>query len=162
MKDYFNNFNFILNNIKRLYFNKLNNDQRFWTYAEYGFLICLLHESSEFKDNNSVLNYSSSIKLYIDNIIQHRLQSDLEEIQIKLQGKILAFDVHSTMFDSLGESETGGFIDGCDTPPPEFWIYFDGENLYSFIPAEFIEIVNSAIEVSMGESLVWYTDLIEI
>jgi hypothetical protein len=31
------------------------------------------------------------------------------------------------MFDCLGEKETGGFIDGCDTPPPEFWIHFDGK-----------------------------------
>jgi hypothetical protein len=43
----------------------------------------------------------------------------------------------------LGEKETGGFIDGCDTPPPEFWIHFDGENLYSFIPNEFTNIVSS-------------------
>lgn len=72
------------------------------------------------------------------------------------------FDVHSSMFYYLGEKETGGFIDGCDTPPPEFWIHFDGEILYSYIPAEFIEMVNSAIMVSMSESLEWKTDLIEI
>lgn len=66
------------------------------------------------------------------------------------------------MFDCLGEKETGGFIDGCDTPPPEFWIHFDGENLYSFIPNEFTNIVDLAIDISMSGSLEWYTDVIEI
>ncbi|WP_336942792.1 hypothetical protein [Acinetobacter modestus] len=158
-----NSFNEILNNVKSLYFFNLNVDKRFWQHAEYDFLIRFLHESSKIKEHKkSVDNYSSRLHSYFDKVIQNRLKLDINKSLLKLEGKILAFNVHLTMFDSLGEGETGGFIDGCDTPPPEFWIHFDGENLYSFIPAEFIEIVNSAIEVSMGESLVWYTDLIEI
>ncbi|ESK53978.1 hypothetical protein [Acinetobacter tjernbergiae] len=158
-----NSFDEILNNIKYLYFFNLNGSKRFWQHAEYDFLICFLHESSKIKEHNErVDNYSSRLHSYFDQVIQNRLNLEINKSLLKLEGKILAFNVHSTMFDSLGESETGGFIDGCDTPPPEFWIYFDGENLYSFIPAEFIEIVNSAIEVSMGESLKWKTDLIEI
>lgn len=158
-----NSFNEILNNVKSLYFLNLNVEKRFWQYAEYGFLIRFLHESSKIKEHKKrVDNYSSRLRSYFDKVIQNRLKLDINKSSLKLAGKILAFNVHLTMFDSLSEGETGGFIDGCDTPPPEFWIYFDGENLYSFIPAEFIEIVNSAIDVSMGESLVWYTDLIEM
>lgn len=34
--------------------------------------------------------------------------------------------------------------------------------LFSFIPDEFIAIVNNVIEVSISESLEWYLDEIEI
>lgn len=46
--------------------------------------------------------------------------------------------------------------------PPEFWIHFDGENLYSFIPNELTNIVDLAIDILMSGSLEWYTDVIEI
>ncbi len=158
-----NSFDGILNNVKSLYFFNLNVDKRFWQQAEYDFLVRFLHESSKMKEHNKrANNYSSLLHSSFDKVIQNRLQLDINESLLKLEGRILAFNVHLTMFDSLGEGETGGFIDGCDTLPPEFWIHFDGENLYSFIPAEFIEIVNSAIMVSMSESLEWKTDLIEI
>ena len=156
-------FDEILNNVKSLYFFNLNVDKRFWQHAEYDFLIRFLHESSKIKKHKkSVDNYSSRLRSYFDKVIQNRLQLDINKSLLKLEGKILAFNGHLTMVDSLGEGETGGFIDGCDTPPPEFWIHFDGEILYSYIPAEFIEMVNSAIMVSMSESLEWKTDLIEI
>ncbi|KKW81604.1 hypothetical protein ACN19N_07210 [Acinetobacter sp. LF10] len=158
-----NSFVDILNNVKSLYFFNLNVDKRFWQHAEYGFLIRFLHESSKIKEHKKrVDNYSSRLRSYFDKVIQNRLKLDINKSLLKLEGKILAFHVHLTMFDSLGEGETSGFIDGCDTPPPELWIYFDGEILYSYIPAEFIEMVNSAIMVSMSGSLEWYTDVIEI
>ncbi len=156
-------FDGILNNVKSLYFFNLNVDKRFWQHAEYDFLIRFLHESSKIKKHKkSVDNYSSLLHSYFDKVIQNRLQLDINKSLLKLEGKILAFNVHLTMFDSLGEGETGGFIDGCDTPPPEFWIHFDGENLYSFIPNEFTNIVDLAIDISMSGSLEWYTDVIEI
>lgn len=158
-----NSFVEILNNVKSLYFFNLNVDKRFWQHAEYDFLIRFLQESSKIKDHKkSIDHYTSRLHSYFDKVIQNRLKLDINKSSLKLEGKILAFNVHLTMFDSLGEGETGGFIDGCDTPPPEFWIHFDGEKLYSFIPAELIETVNRAINISMSESLEWKTDLIEI
>jgi hypothetical protein len=156
-------FEKILNNVKSLYFFNLNVDKRFWQHAEYDFLIRFLHESSKIKEHKKrVDNYSSRLRSYFDKVIQNRLKLDINKSLLKLEGKILAFNVHLTMFDSLGEGETGGFIDGCDTPPPEFWIHFDGENLYSFIPNELTNIVDLAIDISMSGSLEWYTDVIEI
>ena len=158
-----NSFNEILNNVKSLYFFNLNVDKRFWQHAEYGFLIRFLHESLKIKEHKKrVDNYSSRLRSYFDKVIQNRLKLDINKSLLKLEGKILAFNVHLTMFDSLGEGETGGFIDGCDTPPPEFWIHFDGENLYSFIPNELTNIVDLAIDISMSGSLEWYTAVIEI
>lgn len=102
------------------------------------------------------------MQTYFEEAIQARTKYECTSSLIKLKGKILVFDVYSSMFDCLGEKETGGFIDGCDTPPPEFWIHFDGENLYSFIPNEFTNIVDLAIDISMSGSLEWYTDVVEI
>ncbi|ENW80913.1 hypothetical protein F909_02203 [Acinetobacter sp. ANC 3929] len=156
-------FEEILNNVKSLYFFNLNVDKRFWQHAEYDFLIRFLHESSKIKEHKkSVDNYSSRLHSYFDKVIQNRLKLDINKSSLKLEGKILAFNVNLTMFDSLGEGETGGFIDGCDASPPEFWIHFDGENLYSFIPNELTNIVDLAIDISMSGSLEWYTDVIEI
>ncbi|MCM1958820.1 hypothetical protein NCZ17_05500 [Acinetobacter modestus] len=158
-----NSFVEILNNVKSLYFFNLNVDKRFWQHAEYDFLIRFLHESSKIKEHKKrVDNYSSRLRSYFDKVIQNRLKLDINKSSLKLEGKILAFNIHLTMFDSLGEGETGGFIDGCDTPPPEFWIHFDGENLYSFIPNELTNIVDLAIDISMSGSLEWYTAVIEI
>ena len=156
-------FDEILNNVKSLYFFNLKVDKRFWQYAEYDFLVRFLHESSTLNNlNKRVDNYSSRLCTYFDKVIQNRLKLDINKSLLKLEGRVLAFNIHLTMFDCLGEGETGGFIDGCDTPPPEFWIYFDGESLYSFIPNELIETVNRAVDISMSGSLEWYTDLIEI
>ena len=151
-------FEKILNNVKSLYFFNLNVDKRFWQHAEYGFLICFLHESSKIKEHKKrVDNYSSRLRSYFDKVIQNRLKLDINKSLLKLEGKILAFNVHLTMFDSLGEGETGGFIDGCDTPPPEFWIHFDGENLYSFIPNELIEILSILAIDSLYE---WFIGMV--
>ena len=131
--------------------------------TKYNFLYCALRECSI--NNKSDLNldgYSYRMQTYFEEAIQARTKYECTSSLIKLKGKILVFDVHSSMFDCLGEKETGGFIDGCDTPPPEFWIHFDGENLYSFIPNEFTNIVDLAIDISMSGSLEWYTDVIEI
>jgi hypothetical protein len=158
-----NYFDEILNNIKSLYFFNLNVDKIFWQQAEYDFLVRFLHESSKLNDlDKRIDNYSSRLRTYFDKVIQNRLKLDINKSLLKLEGKILVFHVHLTMFDSLGEGETGGFIDGCDTPPPEFWIHFDGESLYSFIPNEFTGLVDLAIDISKSESLEWNTDLIEI
>jgi hypothetical protein len=156
-------FDEILNDIKYWYLENLNKKEMLWQCAKYNFLYCALRECSI--NNKSDLNldgYSYHMQTYFEEAIQARTKYECTSSLIKLKGKILVFDVHSSMFDCLGEKETGGFIDGCDTPPPEFWIHFDGEILYSYIPAEFIEMVNSAIMVSMSESLEWKTDLIEI
>lgn len=71
------------------------------------------------------------------------------------KGKILEFDVSSSMYDCLAYEETQGFYDECDCPPPEFWIaYIDGKIL-SYIPEKYIELANLGVEISMSDSLRW-------
>lgn len=156
-------FDEILNDIKYWYLENLNKKEMLWQCAKYNFLYCALREC--LINNKSDLNldgYSYRMQTYFEEAIQARTKYEYISSLIKLKGKILVFDVHSSMFDYLGEKKTGGFIASCDTPPPEFWIHFDGENLYSFISNELTNIVDLAIDISMSGSLEWYTDVIEI
>ncbi|WP_151717082.1 hypothetical protein [Acinetobacter sp. TUM15071] len=158
-------FDEILNDIKYWYLENLNKKEIFWQCAKYNFLYRALQERFKNKNGDQALgggDYAYRVQTYFEEAIQARVKYHHMPSWAKLKGKILAFDVHSSMFDGLGEKETGGFIDGSDTPPPEFWIHFDGVNLYSFIPNELTNIVDRAIDISMSGSLEWYTNVIEI
>ncbi|ENX57141.1 MULTISPECIES: hypothetical protein [Acinetobacter] len=158
-------FDQILNDIKYWYLENLNKKEIFWQCAQYNFLYRALQERFKNKNGDQALggdDYAYRIQVYFEEAMQARVKCHHMPSWAKLKGKILVFDVHSSMFDSLGEKETAGFIDGCDTPPPEFWIHFDGENLYSFIPNELTNIVDRAIDISMSGSLEWHMDVIEI
>lgn len=75
------------------------------------------------------------------------------------KGKILEFDISSSMYDCLAYEETNGFYDECDCPPPEFWIaYIDGKIL-SYIPESFIETADLGVEISMSDSLRWLSTI---
>ena len=151
----------ILQNIKNLYFKKKNQKDRLWQCAEYDFVYTFLKAGND-TFSKRFENYELRIKNYIQSVILGRFELNLDLVSEKLSGRILAFDVHCSMFDGLGKQETKGFVDACDTPPPEFWICYEDELLFSFIPDEFIAIVNKAMDVSMSESLEWYSDVIEI
>ncbi|QNX03934.1 hypothetical protein [Acinetobacter seifertii] len=157
-------FEDILNDIKYGYLKNLNKKEMFWQCAQYNFLFRALQESFKHENGDSAFrgDYAYRVQTYFEEAIQARVKCHHMPSCAKLKGKILAFDVYSSMFDCLGEKETSGFIDGCDTPPPEFWIHFDEENLYSFIPNELTNIVDLAIDISMSGSLEWHTDVIEI
>ncbi|OBY74589.1 hypothetical protein [Acinetobacter gyllenbergii] len=157
-------FDEILDDIKYWYLENLNKKEMFWQCAQYNFLFRALQESFKNENGDPAFggDYNYRMQAYFEEAIQARVKCHGMPSWAKLKGKILVFDVHSSMFDGLGEKETAGFIDGCDTPPPEFWIHFDGENLYSFIPNELTNIVDLAIDISMSGSLEWYTNVIEI
>ncbi|MGN5762766.1 hypothetical protein ACNQO6_00240 [Acinetobacter calcoaceticus] len=157
-------FEEILNDVKYRYLKNLNKKEMFWLCAQYNFLFLAFQESFKNKNGDPAFggDYAYRMRTYFEEAIQARVKYDHMPSWTKLKGKILLFDVYSSMFDGLGEKETAGFIDGSDTPPPEFWIHFDGVNLYSFIPNELTNIVDRAIDISMSGSLEWHTDVIEI
>ena len=75
-------------------------------------------------------------------------------------GKILEFDISCSMYDCLAYKETNGFFDEGDCPPPEFWIAYIGDKLFSYIPKEYLDIANLGVEISMSESLQWIQPLL--
>ncbi len=75
-------------------------------------------------------------------------------------GKILEFDISCSMYDCLAYEETNGFFDECDCPPPEFWIAYIDDKLFSYIPKEYLDITNLGVEISMSGSLQWVQPLL--
>ncbi|MBF7688937.1 hypothetical protein [Acinetobacter rathckeae] len=69
--------------------------------------------------------------------------------------KILAFDISSSMYDCLAYQESHGFFDECDCPPPEFWMAYIDDRLFSYIPKAYIDQANAGVNISMSESLQW-------
>lgn len=95
-------------------------------------------------------NYSELIRSVFS---QYKING--KNIIFDSRGKILEFDISSSMYDCLAYEETNGFYDECDCPPPEFWIaYIDGKIL-SYIPEKYLELANLGVEISMSESLRW-------
>jgi hypothetical protein len=70
-------------------------------------------------------------------------------------GKILAFYPDMTMYDGISEQASDAFFDSDDVPPPELWLFFGENTLFSFIPDEFVGRANSGVENSMSGCLEW-------
>ena len=76
-------------------------------------------------------------------------------------GRILEFDISCSMYDCLAYEETKGFFDECDCPPPEFWIAYIDDKLFSYIPKEYLDIANLGVDISMSGSLQWIQTLVD-
>lgn len=142
----------IIQNINNLYQTQKDNKNSFWQFADRGFLYNLPCENSA--------QYDVLVKRYINMMIQKRMNFVLEHSYLSITGKILALSIGDQLSDGMAEAETGGFIDSCNTPPPEFWITFENGILYSFIPNDYILLVEGGIEVAMGDSLHWVSEVI--
>ncbi|MNZ01553.1 hypothetical protein D3C78_181750 [compost metagenome] len=74
-------------------------------------------------------------------------------------GKLLEFDIFSSMYDCLAFKETKGFFDECDCPPPKFWVAFIDDKIIAYIPKEYLSLAKLGVDISMSESLRWITPL---
>lgn len=142
----------IIQNINDLYQALKSDDNRFWQYADRNFLYQIDGENTE--------QYHIFVNRYVNIVIQNRIKRELEYSMKPIIGKILALSIDDQLSDGMAEAETNGFFDACDTPAPEFWITFENGVLYSFIPNDFISLVNDGREVAIGDSLHWVNDLI--
>lgn len=104
-------FDEILNDIKYWYLENLNKKEIFWQCAKYNFLYRALQERFKNKNGDQALgggDYAYRIQTYFEEAIQARVKYHHMPSWAKLKGKILAFDVHSSMFDGLGEKKQVG------------------------------------------------------
>ena len=80
---------------------------------------------------------------------------------IEIPGKILKADLNS-LWDGASEYESEGIIDVYDLPPIDTWFYLashrQSEILFSWIPSEYVEEVQGAIEVNALDLLEWWTE----
>lgn len=80
---------------------------------------------------------------------------------LSVSGRILAFGPNSTTYDGCAETQSSGFFDSDDVPPPELWIGVCDGQLYSFVPHMFLPRASEGVDSSLGESLEWKTDIID-
>ena len=80
---------------------------------------------------------------------------------LDLPGKILKTDINS-LWDGVSEYESEGIIDVYDLPPIDTWFYLASYHqsmiLFSWIPSEYVEEVQAAIEVNALDLLEWYEE----
>ena len=74
----------------------------------------------------------------------------------KFNGRIFVSEFECTVVDGASEAESNGIIDIYDLPPIDTWFYKSDNNLlYSWIPEEFEDLANNAIEVNCVDILKW-------
>lgn len=123
---------------------------KFWRNLDKNFLFELFRNKSYIDLLNSfsglVDRELSSRKISINNNCSN---------EAKINGYFLKFTPSFTTYDGIAEKLTDGIFDGCEVPAPEFWVGFYKESLISFIPEQYVEIANIAIDSSLGEALEW-------
>jgi hypothetical protein len=74
--------------------------------------------------------------------------------EFRCLGRILYFETQVTTHDGTAIVHSDCFVDESDVPPIDTWFYFDEEkrNLFCWIPREFEEVMQKAIDVEMFES----------
>lgn len=83
-------------------------------------------------------------------------------------GRILAHLPDCSTYIGLSKDASGGFIDGLDKPPVDTWLVFeqlgvpgepDSGCLFAWVPPQFVDGVQAAIEVNVEDCLLWAEDL---
>jgi len=87
----------------------------------------------------------------------------------EIKGRIFISEFECTVVDGASEAESKGIVDIYDLPPIDTWFYKSKDNLlYSWIPEDFENLANNAIEVNCVDILKWmdskehFHDFIEI
>jgi hypothetical protein len=84
-------------------------------------------------------------------------------------GRLLIFFPGTSLFEGAVALETGGFISQNEYPPWDTWVYYGtdrsssnlGEFLISWIPPQFVKLVNEGFKVMSMEWL-WWIDEIDL
>ncbi len=90
----------------------------------------------------------------------------LQQLQIKQEvvkgitdtphkGKVLVCSYTEAIPDGASEAESEGFIDELDLPPVDTWICLRNSKLYAWIPEQYCNLVQEAIDVNALDILWW-------
>lgn len=91
-------------------------------------------------------------------------------------GRILLYDPYNNLFDGAAESETYGFFDIDNVPPWDTWVCCVGSEdgieetsqryaypyysfLVSWVPPQFVELVDEGIKVNPEACILWATNI---
>jgi len=122
-----------------------------WDLCEKGFLYDLFKYSNLDGHNLSVCFFE-----VVESVLNKKLaRKKYNHPNLLLKGKWLLFDPASTMFDGVAETQSNGFFDSDDVPPPEFWVGYVNQVLVSFIPNKFLDLANLGVDSCISGSLYW-------
>jgi hypothetical protein len=74
------------------------------------------------------------------------------------EGKLLLFTPQDSLSDGAATVASEGFFDVDNVPAWDTWIYFDGQRLLSWVPAQLISRVQSGIDVNPEGCIGWADD----
>ena len=98
-------------------------------------------------------------QLFEDQMLHKKSIIVLSDVNIEFKGRILVAEVDSSVTDGASEAESDGFIDIHDCPPIDTWFYKTqnktGRIFYAWIPEQFVELTQNAIDVNMLECFTW-------
>lgn len=92
-------------------------------------------------------------------LAQKRNEGGSDVREQKFEGRILIAQIDDTVIDGASEASSDGLIDIYDCPPIDTWFYLTenagGRILFAWIPKQFINNANDAIEVNCVDCLKW-------
>ena len=113
-----------------------------------------------FEDFTYLLNGASTpalpfnYNIILTEALKVRQESVLPKENINNLGKILNFEIDLTTHDGAPCADSG-FVDQSDIPPLETWFHITKKYLYCWIPAMFIDKMQSAIDIEIFGSYEW-------
>lgn len=149
-----NSLNFdiaVLNQLSKDLVDPYINPKDIWALCKKGFLFDIFKA-----DNSTESSYEDKFKNVVNDVIavktlkmKHKVDDSL------LSGQWLCFNPSLAMFEGLAETETSGFFDSGEVPPPEFWILMTEDTLVSYIPENFVPIARKGVDVCLTGCLYW-------
>lgn len=130
--------------------NEIKQDS-IWRLCEKGVLYKFF-KTSEIDNSDYLMKFEALVNGVLNKQINTK---KINRAATPLAGKWLILQPAYSMFDGLAATESSGFFDSDDVPPPEFWVSYSNKILVSFVPENFLNLAISGVDVSISGSLYW-------
>jgi hypothetical protein len=107
------------------------------------------------------LLYPADYKAILNEIFLSYDTNPSSTVPLADTGKILGFTIGLSTIDGAPIAESKGFVDYYDIPPIDSWFYLKDETLFCWIPNEYLEIMQGAIDVEIFDAYFWLADVNE-
>ncbi len=106
-------------------------------------------------------NSETFVELFKEQLAYKEQETGLLKQGVQYQGKILVIEYGLNIPDGAAEVETAGVFDEFDFPPIDTWFYngyYEPSEgvLFAWIPAQFVEYADKAIDVQFLDILHWF------
>jgi len=146
-------------------FNPMYGSQPLFQYETIELSTKFLHANWQFDpiESKNIESFSQLYQQQLEHKRQYLINTSFEGPFI---GRILIAHIDETLLDGASEDVSNGFIDMFDIPPIDSWFYLennpkhlDRRILYAWIPEQFVEATQVAIDVNCVECFNWMEKL---